>query len=155
MATQWTAGLTDNTVLPASTLNQIGAAWETYTPTLTASTTNPTLGSGSTATGRYARINKTVFYYAEFAFGTGANAGSGSYRVSLPITALNALNVVGSGWLYDSSANRLETCVVRLGATTYAWLYATATNTYQTQNAQPWTWAQGDAINFFIVYEAA
>lgn len=136
-------------------ISDIGGAWTSWTPTLTASTTNPTLGTGSDASGRYAQINKSVFFYATFTFGTGAAAGTGSYQISLPITAKNALNVVGSGWLYDSSANRLETCVVRLGATTYAWCYQTATSTYQTQAAQPWTWAQGDVITIFGTYEAA
>jgi len=42
MATQYTAGLTAGQVLTAATMNQIGAAWETWTPALTASNTNPT-----------------------------------------------------------------------------------------------------------------
>lgn len=33
MATQWTAGTTSGQVLTAATLNTIGAAWETWTPT--------------------------------------------------------------------------------------------------------------------------
>lgn len=49
MATQWTAGLTSGATLSANTLNTIGAAWETYTPVITASVTNPNLGSTGSA----------------------------------------------------------------------------------------------------------
>jgi len=54
MATQWTAGTTSGQVLTAATLNTIGAVWETWTPALTASTTNPNLGTTGTSVGRYA-----------------------------------------------------------------------------------------------------
>ena len=39
---------------------QLVGAYTTYTPTLTASTTSPTLGSGSTAVGYYKRIGRIV-----------------------------------------------------------------------------------------------
>ena len=57
MATQYTAGLTAGQVLTAATMNSIGAAWESFTPTLFSGTGQATT---STATGRYCRVNKLV-----------------------------------------------------------------------------------------------
>jgi hypothetical protein len=63
------------------------AAWTTYTPALTATTTSPTLGTGSAAAGRYIRIGKTVHFFASITFGSsGVAAGSGTYQVSLPVS---------------------------------------------------------------------
>ena len=83
MATQWTAGTTSGQVLTAATLNTIGAEWETWTPALTGSTTNPNLGSTGTSTGRYARINKIVIGNANFTFsGVGITSGVGIFLCS-------------------------------------------------------------------------
>ena len=38
-------------------------AWDTYTPALTASTSNPTLGSGSTVTGRYIKLGRRTMHH--------------------------------------------------------------------------------------------
>lgn len=156
MATQYTAGLAQGQVLTAAIMNQIGAAWESYTPTLTATTTNPTLGTGSTRTGAYTQIQKKVFFYAEIGFGTaGTAAGTGTYLISLPITGRLAYGIIGSSWIYDASANRIETGVVRMNNTTTVYLYQTATTTYQTQAGQPWAWGASDALFICGTYEAA
>jgi len=60
------------------------AAWNTYTPTLYGSTTNPTIGNGS-ITGRYMNVGATIFGEIRILAGTtGFNRGLGSYSVSLP-----------------------------------------------------------------------
>lgn len=55
-----------------------------FTPVLTASTTNPTLGTGATAEGGYIHAGFQVFWWFRFIFGTSMAAGSGDYRVGLP-----------------------------------------------------------------------
>jgi len=75
--------------LPGQTLSaaalQALAATATYTPTLTASTTNPTLGSGSSALGWHHVNGRHVTVWFYFRFGSsGAAAGSGLYYVSGP-----------------------------------------------------------------------
>jgi hypothetical protein len=107
MATQWTAGLTDNTTLPAATLNTIGAAWETWTPTVTSQ--SGTITTGSLQYARYARIQKLVV--VQFAYNvTTAGTGSGGLRFTLPITA-KTLPVtepgLGVGREYLSTGNSL------------------------------------------------
>jgi hypothetical protein len=92
MATQWTAGLTDNTTLPAATLNTIGAVWETWTPTYSASS-----GSFTTITtnvARYALIQKIVIVRID-ATVTTLGTASGFMNFTLPITARDA-RAIGS-----------------------------------------------------------
>ena len=87
MATQYTAGLTTGQVLTAATMNSIGAAWETWTPTITASA-----GAFTTTTvnlARYARINKIVILNLSVTLNNIGTA-TGTMRFSLPITASGA-----------------------------------------------------------------
>jgi hypothetical protein len=102
MATQWTAqGITSGAVLPASTLQSIGAVWESYTPTVKAGATTLT---GTVNTARYCQIQKTVILQVLFtASNTGAANGiiSVSYPVSLtPATATN--RPIGSFFIQDT-----------------------------------------------------
>lgn len=84
------------------------AGWTAYTPTLTAATTNPTLGTGSVAIGAYKRIGKTVLWRASILCGSAATAaGSGTYTLSLPpiaaITADRSNFTKGYGLIKDSA----------------------------------------------------
>lgn len=156
MATQWTAGTTSGQVLTAATLNTIGAAWETWTPALTASTTNPTLGTGSTATGRYGRIQKVVFGNCRIVFGTsGTNAGVGFYFVSLPVTAQASGVAAGQGWIFDSSTGLVRHVAIALDSTTRVSLYLENATNYAVAAGNPWAWAASDQIQFYFEYEAA
>jgi hypothetical protein len=156
MATQWTAGLTSGATLSANTLNTIGAAWETWTPSLTASITNPTLGTGSTAAGRYGRINKTVFGNCRLFFGSsGTSAGSGFYFVSLPITAQASGVLAGSGYVYDSSTGLVRQVSIALDTTSRISLYLDNATNYAVSSTNPFTWAASDQIQFIFEYEAA
>ena len=70
-----------------------GASWVSWTPgTLLGSVTNPTLGSGATATGEYLRLfGKTIVARANIQFGTsGIAAGSGDYTFPLPFAPLTS-----------------------------------------------------------------
>jgi hypothetical protein len=83
------------------------AGWTAYTPTLTATVTNPTLGTGSSVSGFYKRIGKTVFWRAVIQAGSAAvAAGSGTYSLSLPpiLASTNQSNrVKGYGLIKDSA----------------------------------------------------
>lgn len=141
----------------------IGDPWTTYTPTLTATTTNPTLGTGSVSTGRYMAAGKLIIAQYKIAFGTsGTAAGSGSYLIALPVApsgfASNA--VIGNGICVDSSANGLGPVILRVngvGSTLTmqfpaTWPGGTAT-TVTHVNLVPW--AASDEIWGSVVYEAA
>ena len=143
-------------------LNATGA-WTSYTPTLTASGSNPTLGTGSTAAGKYMRVNKTVICDFQIIFGSSMAAGSGTYYVSLPVTAATAkpYKWIGSANIKDNSTGNIggplglglpnDGTKVRI---IYPATWPTGTSTEVT-HAVPWTWAQSDELNGWLVYEAA
>ena len=157
MATQWTAGTVSGQVLTAATLNTIGAVWETYTPTLTASTTNPNLGTTGSASGRYARVNKIVIGNAQFTFnGAGIAPGLGFYFCSLPITAqasgvaagvANAIDVSTFASIQNSLSTDTTTRLIGIGTGGASLAGSIQSTTF--------AWAAGDFIRFTFCYEAA
>lgn len=88
-------------------LTVIGEPWQTYTPTLTASTTNPTQGS-STYSGRLVTTGKTASIKIMLTLGAGFAAGSGTYRIGLPAgvtpLAVSSGEIMGSGNFFDASS---------------------------------------------------
>lgn len=136
--------------------------WFTYTPTLTATVTPPTLGTGSVQTGRFCLNGKMCT--CQFAISVGTTnfaAGSGEYRVSLPINSggvlANQTRYFGAGIVRDSNVNTHYPM-------TFALLYnQTATTTWQMYSSanaivtevSPFTWAQSDSVYGTISYEIA
>ena len=98
----------------------------TYTPTLTATTTNPTLGSGGSASGRYTMYGgKFVTCRGTIAFGTsGTNAGSGQYLIALPFSASSAITggvpSVGSGLIRCAGSTAIVNFFASSGSSTMA-----------------------------------
>lgn len=137
------------------------ASWQTYTPTLTATTSNPTLGSGSAQTGRYTRLGNTIIGQARVAFGTsGVAAGSGEYRVSLPVTSAAYVNYqpIGNCVLFDSSSGNMgqPTACFATAGNLAEFEYPAAAPVgalVRVSNSAPWTWAASDAIWFNFCYE--
>lgn len=136
--------------------------WQDYTPVLTASTTNPTLGTGSSAQARYQRQYGLVTYQGIIQFGTsGTAAGSGEYRISLPVTAQTGISFrrIGVVNAYDSSAG--DTCILTGYLASSATAEAFFSNTWPLGTltklgaAQPMAWAASDEIFFTFTYEAA
>jgi hypothetical protein len=101
MATQWTAGLSAGNVLPASTLNTIGAAWVDYTPTLV----QGVAVTKTINTARYCQFQKTVIVSVKMTV-TGAGTGGQFVIVGLPLSA-RAANAapVGTMSVYDTNTN--------------------------------------------------
>jgi hypothetical protein len=145
-----------------------GSAWLTlgqtvtsaFTPVLTATTTNPTLGSGSVVAGRYTLWGgKFCTYMGMITFGTsGVGAGSGQYLISLPVAAVGAGGgipgiISGSAIVRDNSAVDIRNGNSFLipGATTLSLIGGDAIVT----NAVPWIWAASDYMNWNITYETA
>lgn len=132
-------------------------AWTAYTPSFTASTTNPNVGSTGAISGRYIQIGKTIIGHAKVTFGgTGISAGSGVYYISFPVTALNAGQVVGSFFAQDESAAARQIGSVWSDATTkMAFFYDGASGYPTITAAAPWTWASNDILACNFIYEAA
>jgi hypothetical protein len=149
-------------VLTAADMNGIGE-WTSYTPVLTATTTNPTLGTGSSATGAYARVQNLIVYNFQILFGSsGVNAGSGNYKVSLPVTsnATSAFYQASNGQtsFFDSSANTVYFANAWLESTTNLTLLSQLSFNGNLQNISataPVIPAANDAISGLVIYRAA
>lgn len=148
--------------LAVEALLQAFGAGTAYTPVLTASVTNPTLGTGSSSVGRYSVIGKRVFFSAEIILGTGATAGSGFYTFSLPVAART-----GTPWQIvpveglDSSTGRYVAGIGEIASAgnsltriRFGDSGTTATST-SFGNATPWVWADADMIRVSGSYESA
>lgn len=142
--------------------NEFEGQWPSYTPALTAATTNPSLGTSPTQIGSYTRVGRQISGLATIVFGTTPSAGSGEYRIGLPVTprSTNSAghNLIGHGMIFDSSVSALEhvelswfapgpfALLFRQGASGTLW---------QIRHDNPWPWAQGDFIVLQFNYEAA
>ena len=95
MATQYTAGLSSGQVLTAATMNSIGAAWETWTPTVTSS--GGTLTTVTVNKARYAQIQKIVFGQIDFTI-TAIGTGFGAPSFTIPITSTSGNSMPYGPW---------------------------------------------------------
>lgn len=149
---------------------QLVGAFDSYTPTLTASTTSPTMGANSSLTGYYKRLGRRVEGYAVIVFGdSGVSAGSGYYGLSLPVVPVDRNQPIGIGYVFDQSANS-RFLVASAAISTPLWAASTKKCIIVTSNATnegfgtgqnpvgaatPWTWAENDQIIVNFNYEAA
>lgn len=151
-------------ILTADQLNVLDATG-TYTPTLTATTTNPTLGTGSLQDGWFHRVGQFIQGGAIFQFGTtGADAGSGNYQISLPFPVSSLLT--GNGWglasnlgvgaLRDNSdlSTTWDHGGVYLRSPDPPIVEILINNTGIVGANNPWIWAASDAISISFVYLA-
>jgi hypothetical protein len=132
-------------------------AWTSYTPTLTASTTNPT---NWTQSGYYCRAGKLVVAKFTVQAGASMTTGSGTYRIALPVNGSTTLasQYLGTITLRDASTGNTFYAQASLADTSYVVLNYAATYGGGTANAAhnaPWTWAASDTISGTIMYEAA
>lgn len=134
-----------------------GTEWTTYTPQLTATTTNPGMGSTALRQGRYIREGRrvTVEVILEFA-GTNLTAGSGTYEVSLPVTARTQSTGrrTGPAYAWDDSASNMADGIVYIDESATTKVRFCIDSNVVTA-AAPWTWADGDQLGFTLTYEAA
>lgn len=142
-------------------------SWGNYTPEWIAGTTNPTLGTGATAHGRYKIIgNKTIQVDIEFITGTsGFSGGSGQYRFTLPNAYNGGVNELGYGLVRDSTIESSGTARMYNGSY-YTGVCVAAKNqnylivyTNQTTSSSginptvPFTWGVSDQIILTCTYE--
>jgi len=127
-------------------------AWESWTPAIGGSTTDPSLGSGGfyAVHGRYMRLGSLVIGQGFLIAGnTGVSAGSGTYELNLPVTPRTTAFQVGTGQASVTGAN--ATGMLRIGnGITDCWLVVNGTS---------WTSSNpivgGTQIRWHFTYEAA
>jgi hypothetical protein len=84
------------------------AVHTSWTPTVSADTTNPTFGTGGFVAGRYLKMGQTLFFKIRTYVGSGGStAGNGTYYWSLPagLTGYRANDnvLLGPAYLYVTS----------------------------------------------------
>lgn len=143
------------------------SAVQSYTPELTASGTNPTLGTGGFTAGRFIEIFDFIFTWGEFRFGTAAhNQGSGTYEVSLPTPAATiAPPNTGSGGgpqigisrVWDNSSGSTRTAhSVQLRTATrimFSVRFDSGAGGRALGSNIPFAWDVSDGINWFAKYK--
>ncbi len=146
-------------VLTAADLNSIGE-YSTYTPTFTASGTNPNVGSTGRVSGIFCQINDAVFASIFIVFsGSGVSAGSGEYRIGLPVAADlvgDGKNQIGLTWAYDSSGGYAVSGLAQANNANYCIAY----NSYGVAigpigASVPFAWSTNDQLRININYKAA
>jgi hypothetical protein len=143
MATQYTAGLTTGQVLTAATMNQIGAAWETWTPTITASA--GTFTSVTVNLARYGFVQKVVFGQISITV-TNVGTATGQLRFTVPINFNNQAAVGGNG----ITGNWSEIAVS--GENGFVGMFATGTAALYRYDGAAYL-GTGDRYTCFFVYE--
>lgn len=148
-----------------------GSAWivgaylgdaPSYTPAWTAVTSNPSLGNGAVV-GRYKQFGKTVQVYARLTTGSTSGYGSGGWRLSLPTAAGTPSTVTDHrihAQYFDASAGVYYPGQCQVSDSGYVNLqhFAVTGSNIRTVNADstgPFTWATGDIIYVFGMYEVA
>lgn len=141
------------------------SGWTSFTPTLIASTTSPTLGSGSSATGRYTVIGNMCVVQIRIVFGSsGTSAGSGTYSVwfaSAPAISGSELSLmtIGQGELFESGVAAYNV-LARADTSnndrvTLRFQQSGSSASSPVTDAAPLAWGANDSINVQLVYEIA
>lgn len=153
MATQYTAGLSAGQILTAATMNQLGAAVATFTPTIVGSTSGSvTIGNG-TLTGSYFQIQEMVVVFYTLIWGsTTSSTTSGLWLFSVPIG--NALNGGGAGRILDAGNTYYRVTSI---ASANKFLFQATDTGSEVQTTVPMAtgWANGDVLSATCVYRKA
>jgi hypothetical protein len=130
--------------------------WDSYTPTWTNSTTNPTIGNG-TLSGAYIQVGKFVVFRVSIGMGSTTTFGTGAgYSFGLPVASNEGTGLwTGGATLNDTSAsgNRMGR-IVWLNAGSTVGMADEATGA-RVSSTVPFTFASGDQITIKGIYEAA
>lgn len=125
----------------------------TYTPVWgnlgTANTT-----TGSSVSGRYQVIGRTVFYKISFAFGVGTVGGNAAYTWTIPLAASGASFHSGSAYISDAGTG-VYGAIMTLQTTTTLVAYSTDVINTGVSNTVPMVWsaANGDSIQISGFYD--
>ncbi len=135
----------------------LGGAWDSFTPVLTAATTNPTVGNGS-LTGAYRMLDsKTLMFWIRWLFGSTSNAGSGGYTLALAasLSTFARSQAVSSYVLDSGTAFFSGTGLCIAGTRNITPIAADGTGSRQVSNTVPMTWANTDEMVLQGVVEVA
>lgn len=123
---------------------------------------NLTVGNG-TVIARYARAGNVIHAWYQLTFGSTTSIDATNPTISLPATASSSYTVsrtfLGHAYLFDTGSANYDGKVRLQSTTTVSIGVDAAGSTYVQQNnisaSAPHTWATGDIISWYAIYEAA
>jgi len=134
----------------------LGWEWKPYSPILTASTSSPT---GFDTVAAWYQVGSLVTVRLTLTGGTSVNAGSGTYRIALPVNAASGQTAgIGTLLMFEASSHASGVAEAYPADPTYVTLAYPATygGTLTAVGASaPWAWTTGDIIRGTLTYEAA
>lgn len=124
--------------------------WNIFTPTWTASTTNPSLGNG-TISGRYLVMEKMCVALVRIVMGSTTTYGTGNWRITLPIApASQNYDFPGQARGIDTSASLNYVAGLSPNLTGYVEFASHGGGLWGP--TVPFTWANGDNLRMALVY---
>ena len=139
-------------------------AYTSFTPSITGTGSGWSLGTGSTATGRWVQIGNTVFVDGKITLGTSPSAATNAFAVALPVNAnSNTTEWLTTGSYYDDSAADLYPCTIKISSTQIDFYIGKVTSSTSPVVAKALIGTAGnpvvpganDVIQFSITYQAA
>lgn len=133
----------------------VNTAWQSFTPDVSASTTNPAFGAGTgaSAKGQY-KINPDNQNHTMYEITFGNSFGVGSYSLSLPVpSSPDALTAVGTFVLFEASGSTKDLGWAEIAPNDTKVILYMADGT-RVSNTAPITIAQGDKFIVNIVYRS-
>jgi hypothetical protein len=155
-------GFTAGSDATADDLNAIAGIWRTYTPTWTATTSNPSVGNGILE-GAYALVGGLCHVRGHLAMGSTTTYGSGEFRFALPFTAKTLghsdFHFCGSADTIDRAAAWHEGVARIASGGSHVMILSSTTASGGTPGewnaTRPFTWANLDVLSWFVTYEPA
>lgn len=130
-------------------------AWSTYTPAWTSSGTAPSLGNG-VISGRYIQLGKLVIGRIKLGMGGTTTFGTGTYFLSLPVTAAySEVENIGAAFGEDSGVAGYHGFTMKATTTTLEIVAAKDASASLWSNTVPFTWGNADNLWVRFIYEAA
>lgn len=135
-----------------------------FTPVLSASTVNPNIGDTGTATAEWARYGDFVVYYGDIRFaGVGVSAGTGTYTISTPVAATDAVasgtSLAGGHWRCTGGGLFINNEIIIFPSESRMRCRYSAAHPFGAEtnvtSALPWAWAAGYRIEFECWFHAA
>ena len=132
--------------------------WEVWTPTWSASTTNPVIGNG-TLVGRFKRDGKKIDFYIHLTIGSTTSNGVGFYSFDLPVPEV-ARPWSFDGYAFDTSLGDYYAIKsIRQASDSTGLIRADPTSAGGPLRGVGattlFTWATGDVLYLWGMYEAA
>jgi hypothetical protein len=136
----------------------LGTSLTPYTPTLFAATTNPT---GFTCRGWWCQVGPLVYVRYRLDAGTGMTAGSGAYRMSVPVKAASIdYDPIPAGSCWAASGASAHSTFLHWfpfawGGNFIQWTSGVSGTGADLGAAVPFAWVAGAQVRGAFTYEAA